>query len=39
MHCVRTVGDVGEDMHAYLLTGHRQSWEQIWPQMRTLMVS
>jgi 4-amino-4-deoxy-L-arabinose transferase-like glycosyltransferase len=36
---VRTVGDIGEDMHAYLLTGQRQSWDQMWPQLRTLTVS
>jgi hypothetical protein len=36
---VRTLGDVGEDMHAYLLTGQRQSWDQIWPRLRTLTVS
>jgi hypothetical protein len=36
---VRTVGDVGEDMHAYLLMGQRQSWDQMWPQLRTLTVS
>lgn len=36
---VRTVGDIGEDMHAYLLTGQRQSWQEIWPPLRTLTVS
>ena len=36
---VRTVGDVGDDMHAYLLTGQRQSWDEIWPRVRTLTVS
>ena len=36
---VRTVGDIGEDMHAYLLTGQRQSWDEMWPQLRTLTVS
>lgn len=36
---VRTVGDIGEDMHAYLLTGQRQSWDEIWPRLRTLTVS
>ena len=34
-----TVGDIGEDMHAYLLTGQRQSWDQVWPQVRTVAVS
>ena len=34
-----TVGDIGEDMHAYLLTGQRQSWDQMWPQVRTVAVS
>ncbi len=36
---VRTVGDIGDDLHAYLLTGQRQSWDEIWPRMRTLTVS
>jgi hypothetical protein len=36
---MRKVGDVGEDMHAYLLTGQRQSWDEIWPQVRILTVS
>ena len=36
---VQTVGDVGDDMHAYLLTGQRQSWDEIWPRLRTLTVS
>jgi hypothetical protein len=36
---VQTVGDVGEDMDAYLLTGQRQSWDAIWPRLRTLTVS
>jgi hypothetical protein len=36
---VRRVGDVGEEMHAYLLTGQRQSWDKIWPRLRTLTVS
>jgi hypothetical protein len=36
---VRTVGDVGEDIHVYLLMGQRQSWDQMWPQLRTLTVS
>jgi hypothetical protein len=34
-----TVGDVGEDIHVYLLMGQRQSWDQMWPQLRTLTVS
>jgi hypothetical protein len=34
-----TVGDIGEDMHAYLLAGQRQSWDQMWPQVRTVTVS
>jgi hypothetical protein len=33
------VADVGDDMHAYLLTGPRQSWDQIWSRERTLTVS
>ncbi len=36
---VRTVGDVGDEMHAYLLTGQRQPWDAIWPRLRTLTVS
>ena len=36
---VRSVGEIGEDMHAHLLTGQRQSWGQMWPQVRTLTVS
>jgi 4-amino-4-deoxy-L-arabinose transferase-like glycosyltransferase len=36
---VRTVADIGDDLHAYLLTGQRQSWQQLWPQVRTLTVS
>jgi len=36
---VRPVGDIGDDMHAYLLTGQRQSWDEIWPRLRTLAVS
>lgn len=36
---VRTVGDIGDDMRAYLLTGQRQSWDEIWPRLRTLTVS
>jgi hypothetical protein len=36
---IRRVGDVGEDMRAYLLTGQRQSWDQMWPRLRTLTVS
>jgi hypothetical protein len=35
----RSVGDVGEDMHADLLMGQRQSWDQMWPGLRTLTVS
>lgn len=36
---VRQVTDIGDDMHAYLLSGQRQSWDLIWPQVRTLTVS
>jgi hypothetical protein len=36
---MRRVGDIDEDMHAYLLTGQRQSWDEIWPRVRTLTVS
>lgn len=36
---VRTVDDVGDDMHAYALTGQQQSWGEMWPRLRTLTVS
>jgi len=36
---VRGIGDVGDDMHVYLLTGQRKSWAEMWPQLRTLTVS
>jgi Dolichyl-phosphate-mannose-protein mannosyltransferase len=36
---VRKVGDIGDDMYAYLLTGQRQPWNEIWPRLRTLTVS
>ncbi|MDT5064977.1 MAG: hypothetical protein QOK02_1132 [Mycobacterium sp.] len=36
---VSAAGDVGDDLHAYLLTGQRQSWDVIWPNVRTLTVS
>jgi hypothetical protein len=36
---VRMVGDIGDGMRAYLLTGQRQSWQEIWPRLRTLTVS
>ena len=36
---VNAAGDIGDDMHAYLLTGQRQSWDVIWPKIRTLTVS
>ena len=35
---VQTVADVDDDMHAYLQTGQRQSWELLWPCLRTLTV-
>jgi hypothetical protein len=35
----RAVGDIGEDLRAYLLTGLRQPWHAIWPRLRTLTVS
>ncbi len=35
----REVADVGDDMHAYVLTGQRRPWEFIWPRERTLTVS
>jgi hypothetical protein len=36
---VRSVADIGDDVSAYLLTGPRQAWDQIWPHLRTLTVS
>lgn len=36
---VRALGAIGDDMRAYLLTGQRQPWEQIWPRLRTLTVA
>jgi hypothetical protein len=36
---VRRVGDVSDDMGVYLLTGQRQSWDRLWPRLRTLTVS
>jgi Dolichyl-phosphate-mannose-protein mannosyltransferase len=36
---VRAVGEISEDMHAYLLTGQRQPWQRIWPRLRSLTVS
>ena len=32
------IAEIADDMQAYLLTGQRQPWEQIWPQMRSLTV-
>jgi hypothetical protein len=36
---VHQVADIGDDMRAYLLSRQRQSWESIWPVVRTLTVS
>jgi hypothetical protein len=35
----RTIGDIGDQLHAYLLTGRIQPWGQIWLRSRTLTVS
>jgi 4-amino-4-deoxy-L-arabinose transferase-like glycosyltransferase len=35
----RVVGNVGEDIRVHLLTGLRQPWSTIWPELRTLTVS
>jgi hypothetical protein len=35
----RRVGDIGEDMHAFVLTGQAVPWETLWPRLRTLTVS
>jgi hypothetical protein len=36
---VRVIGDIGEDMHAFLMTGRQQPWDRIWSQSRSLTVS
>ncbi len=36
---VRKVDDVNDDMGVYLLTGQRQSWDRLWPRLRTSTVS
>jgi hypothetical protein len=33
------IGDIGDDMHAFLLAGMREPWESVWPRLRTLTVS
>jgi 4-amino-4-deoxy-L-arabinose transferase-like glycosyltransferase len=33
------IGTVNDDLDLYLLSGRRQPWQQIWPQLRTLTVS
>nr|CRL72282.1 glycosyl transferase [Mycolicibacterium malmesburyense] len=35
----RVVGEVGDEMRAYLMTERREPWERIWSQTRTLTVS
>jgi hypothetical protein len=35
----RQIADIGEDLHAFVLAGRRQSWESIWSRERTLTVS
>ena len=35
----RRIADIADDIHAYLLTGQRQSWDVIWTRERTLTVS
>lgn len=36
---VRKIAAVNDDLSVYLLTGQRQSWDRLWPQLRTLTVS
>jgi hypothetical protein len=36
---VHKVGDVGEDMGVYLLTGQQESWDVLWSRLRTLEVA
>lgn len=36
---VRRVGDVGDEDGVWLATGRTGPWSQIWPRMRTLVVS
>jgi hypothetical protein len=33
------VGDVGDDLHAFMLTGQREDWSALWPRLRTSTVS
>jgi hypothetical protein len=30
----RRVADVGEDMHAFVLTGQQVPWTVLWPRLR-----
>ena len=36
---VRRVGAVTEDMSVWLLSGRLESWDTMWPRLRTLSVS
>jgi hypothetical protein len=36
---VRRVADIGDDLHAFVLTGQREPWDSMWPRLRTLTVS
>lgn len=36
---IRVVGDVGDEMRAYLMTERREPWDRIWSQTRTLTVA
>ncbi|RAV11622.1 glycosyl transferase family 39 [Mycolicibacterium sp. GF69] len=36
---VRAVGEIGDEMRVYLMTGRQESWNRIWSQTRTLTVS
>jgi hypothetical protein len=35
----RRAGDIGEDMHAFVLTGQGVPWKPLWPRLRTLTVT
>lgn len=35
----KPIADVGDEMHAYLLSGRRLTWDAIWSRERTLTVS
>jgi hypothetical protein len=36
---VRRVADIGDDVHAFVLTGQREPWGSMWLRLRTVTVS